>query len=74
MTTAKKIEEPLIDALEAALRLELLALKKAQGKNSEDPMTLTDKMKVYDRVLKLVAIKAKMADDDAGSFFREEAE
>ena len=63
-------QEALVDALEKALRKELALLSAAPA--GPDAPSLTDKMKVFDRVLKLVAIKAKMDDDDAGSFFRDD--
>ena len=66
----KNSQEPLIDALERALRHELALLSKA--KVGEDSATLTDKMKVFDRVLKLVAIKAKLDGEEDGAFFKDD--
>jgi hypothetical protein len=39
--------------------------------NPEDKVSLTDKMKVIDRVLKWEAIKAKLNDGDWGAGFNE---
>ena len=52
-------------------------LEKAIGKllkqvMADDTATITDKMKVIDRALKLEAIKQKMQDDGYGSGFFEE--
>ena len=66
----KEAPEALVDALERALRKELAAL--SLDTSGQDAPSLTDKMKVFDRVLKLVAIKAKMEDDEAGAFFRDD--
>ena len=65
-----KTQEPLIDALERSLRHELALLSKA--KPGDDAASLTDKMKVFDRVLKLVAIKAKLDGEDDGAFFKDD--
>lgn len=55
------------------------ALKKAIAKLLKDTMvdpqaTLTDKMKVIDRALKLSAIEAKLGDDGYGAGFTTEQE
>lgn len=53
-----------LDALEAFL---VKMMKEANTLNSD--MSLTDKMKIADRVLKLEALKAKMDDSTFGSAF-----
>jgi hypothetical protein len=67
MTTAKK---PRLDpALEKAISTMLRDVMK------DKDASITDKMKVIDRALKLEAIKQKMSDDGYGSgFFNDETE
>lgn len=71
MSKAKpKKEATLLDDLEDFLKK---MMKQADAGMSEgEPMSLTDKMKIADRVLKLEALKAKMDDSTFGSAFDEE--
>lgn len=57
-------ELPLLDVLADSLRhdLEIVSADSYQG-------TLTDKMKIYDRVLKLEQVRLKIDDDDETSGF-----
>jgi hypothetical protein len=57
--------------LEAALRRDLIRLTEP-ARNGDPAPSLTDKMKVYDRVLKLAAIKAKLNDNEFGSGFADD--
>ena len=59
-----------LDALEAFL-VKMMDQADA-GYADGDPMSLTDKMKIADRVLKLEALKAKMDDSTFGSAFDDE--
>jgi hypothetical protein len=54
------------------LLAELLKEAKAKGSPEKPAMSLTDKMKIIDRVIKVEAIKAKMAEESYGSGFQEE--
>lgn len=65
MATKKKDDKPesLIDNLEKALAKEMKKLE------NDTESSLTDKMKVYDRVLKLCAIKLKMDEEGESSGF-----
>ena len=56
------------DALEADLTDELKKLKK-DNPETQKPYTLTDKSKVWDRILKLEAIKAKLNEGEWGKGF-----
>jgi len=59
----------LIDELEVALRDELTKIKTGIDPDTDQPYTLTAKSKVWDRILKLEAIKAKMNSGDWGEGF-----
>lgn len=63
-------ESALRDELEKVLRKELKSVS-AGGVDPETlkPYTLTDKCKIFDRVLKLEAIKAKLDGDGWGAGF-----
>lgn len=69
--------DALVSEAETALRAMLKDVM-AKPKAGDDPKnvpSLTDKMKVLDRVIKLAAIKAKLKDDEYGTgFFREDEE
>ena len=66
-------QQSLIDEIEVALRKMLKDVMSGKGKGDDGmPYTLTDKMKVADRLLKLAAVKAKMEDDDWGKGFQED--
>ena len=66
-------QQSLIDEIEVALRKMLKDVMKTNGKGDDGmPYSLTDKMKVADRLLKLAAVKAKMEDDDWGKGFQED--
>ena len=63
MATPKKQEVSLLDELEKSLA-------KLMRKMENDPdATLTDKMKVADRILKVAMIKLKINDEDESSGF-----
>jgi hypothetical protein len=73
MSKKQQTTEVLIDEAEKALRE---MLKEVTGKIKvrddgapAEVFTLTDKMKVLDRVIKLAAIKAKLKDDEYGTGF-----
>lgn len=55
----------LLDETESFLR------KMLKLTDTDPDASLTDKMKIVDRILKLEAIKAKMDDDTEGDFFNE---
>jgi hypothetical protein len=59
-------ELSLLKSTEAFLR-DMLSMATVDANAS-----LTDKMKIVDRILKLEAIKAKMDSDDEGSFFNDD--
>ena len=61
----------LLRDLETALAAEL---KKLKGTNpeTEKPYSLTEKSKVWDRILKLEAIKAKLPDAQYGTGFTDD--
>lgn len=69
--SAKEVK---LDALGQEMEKALMAALKAVTKEQkadvapEDRITMTDKMRVFDRVLKWQAIKLK-AEDDEGGFF-----
>ena len=66
-------QTPLVEEIEIALRKMLKDVMSGKGKGDDGmPYTLTDKMKVADRLLKLAAVKAKMEDDDWGKGFQED--
>ena len=66
----KEVSNKTLDALEKFL---VKMMKQADaGISDGDPMSLTDKMKIADRVLKLEALKAKMDDSTFGSAFGDE--
>jgi hypothetical protein len=68
-------DKPLIDEIEQALRKMLKEVMSGKGKGDDGlPYSLTDKMKVADRLLKLAAVKAKMEDDDWGKGFQDDKE
>jgi hypothetical protein len=50
---------------------DLLKSVKKRPEHGEIPMSLTDKMKIIDRVLKWEAIKAKLNDGEWGAGFAE---
>jgi len=54
------------------LLAELLKEAKSKGTLEKPAMSLTDKMKIIDRVIKVEAIKAKMSEDSYGSGFSDE--
>lgn len=62
----------LMEALEDALTKELKLVTKGQDPETHKPFTLTDKSKVWDRVLKLEAIKAKIVNPEFGTGFDDE--
>lgn len=65
MTAPKKPAKPKISpAVERAVASMLRDVMR------DKEASLLDKMRVLDRALKLEAIKAKVVDDDEGSFFR----
>lgn len=49
--------------------LEKFLTKLMKEANNSNDMSLTDKMRIVDRVLKLEAMKAKITDDNMGSGF-----
>lgn len=65
-------EKSLIDEIEQALRKMLKEVMSKAKNDSGEVYTLTDKMKVADRLLKLAAVKAKMDDDEWGSGFQDD--
>lgn len=67
MTVAKK-KDDLIDSIEKEVK-RLLKEVMATPTNGKEAPSLTDKMKVIDRALKLAAVKAKMDDEGFGSGF-----
>lgn len=69
MTTTKQIR--INSELDAVMK-DLLASVKKKPSPGEEPMSLGDKMKIVDRVLKWEAIKAKLDDGDWGSGFKSE--
>jgi hypothetical protein len=73
MATKEPATDALIDEAERALK-EMLKEVTSKVKVRADGtvpevFSLTDKMKVIDRVIKLAAIKAKLKDDEYGSGF-----
>jgi len=68
MTTKKK-PAGLLEKMEASLTALIADMDK---KGREDGYTLTDRMKVYDRVLKLEALKQGIGDGDEGAGFNED--
>jgi hypothetical protein len=59
----------LMTALEAALTKELKLLSTSNDPETQKPYTLTAKSKVWDRILKLEAIKLKVPDAEYGTGF-----
>ena len=57
------------DALEDALTKELKRVSGGRDPDTDKPFTLTDKAKVWDRVLKLEGIKAKLNEGEWGKGF-----
>ena len=68
-TSASK--SALRDALEEALSAELKRVTNGTDPDTSKKYTLTDKSKVWDRVLKLEAIKAKLNEGQWGAGFSE---
>ena len=68
MTKAKP-KAGLLDKLETSLTGLIADMDK---KGNEDAYTLTDRMKIYDRVLKLSALKLGIQDKDDGAGFSDE--
>jgi hypothetical protein len=68
MTTKKKTAG-LLDKLETSLTSLIADMDK---KGNTEAYTLTDRMKVYDRVLKLEALKQGIGDKDDGAGFKDE--
>lgn len=64
-----KPSNKLIDELEDSLRDELSKITSGVDPETGKPYTLTSKSKVWDRILKLEAIKAKMNAGDWGEGF-----
>lgn len=67
--TAKKKTAGLLDKLETSLTGLIADMDK---KGNTDAYTLTDRMKIYDRVLKLSALKLGIQDKDDGAGFSDE--
>ncbi len=65
------VKSELRDALEKALTAELKNVTNGTNPETNEKYTLTDKAKVWDRVLKFEAIKAKMNEGDWGAGFSE---
>ena len=70
--TSKKDGSKLMEALETALTKELKLVTSGVDAETDKPFTLTAKAKVWDRVLKLEAIKSKMDGAGWGSGFTED--
>lgn len=69
----KKPAKKAANTLEALEEFLVKMMKEADaGYAAGEPMSLTDKMKIADRVLKLEALKAKMDDSTFGSAFDDE--
>ncbi len=70
MVTKKVEKNTTLDELEKFL---VKMMKQANSGHADgEPMSLTDRMKIADRVLKLEALKAKMDDSTFGSAFDDE--
>lgn len=69
MATKKPPTERLLDRIEQSLRKELDNLDDGSDPDTQKPYTLTDKTKVWDRILKLEAIKAKLNEGEWGAGF-----
>ena len=67
-------ESNLRDQLEKQLTAELKLVSKGIDPETDKPYTLTAKAKVWDRVLKLEAIKAKLNEGNWGSGFTSSTE
>lgn len=61
----------LLDETENFLKTELIELQR-KGTPEKPAASLTDKMKVVDRILKIAAIKAKLNDSEFGAGFRDD--
>jgi hypothetical protein len=66
---AKKKTVGLLAKLETSLTALIADM---DAKNREVAYTLTDRMKVYDRVLKLEALKQGIGDSDEGEGFKDD--
>jgi hypothetical protein len=64
--TAKKKPATLLDKMETSLTALIADM---DSKTPKEEYTLTDRMKVYDRVLKLEALKQGIQQDDEGAGF-----
>ena len=62
-------ENKLREELEKQLTRELKLVSSGTNPETEKPYTLTDKSKVWDRVLKLEAIKVKLNEGNWGTGF-----
>ena len=67
--TAKKKTAGLLDKLETSLTGLIADMDK---KGNTDAYTLTDRMKIYDRVLKLSALKLGVKGGDDGAGFEDD--
>ena len=69
-TAPKKPAESLLDELEKSLKALLADIDKDKKEKTER-YTLTDKMKIFDRVLKHSMITMKIVDDSESSGFND---
>lgn len=67
----KKAKNPLLDEMERVLQAELKDLSRKR-RPDELPTPLLDKLRIYDRALKLASLRMKIDDDSYGSGFEEQ--